>query len=139
MAMKERKKPETLRLRTVTPSFTVQDIDASVAYYRDVLGFVVEDSYDDDSGKLRAVQLKAGTLRFFLNQDDFAKGSDRTKGVGFRLWCVTTQDLDQLAADVEARGGELAHPVTERSWGGRDFAVVDPDGYVLSFTNPESL
>lgn len=132
--MKERKKPETLRLRTVTPSFTVNDLDASVAFYRDVLGFVVEKTYDEDG--FRGAEVKAGAIVFFLTQDDFAKGRDRTKGVGFRLWCVTAQDLDELAADIEARGGELAQPVTERPWGGRDFAVVDPDGFALSFTTP---
>jgi len=57
--MKERKKPETLRLRGVTPTFTVNDLDASVAYYRDVLGFVVEKTNDENG--FRGAELKAGS------------------------------------------------------------------------------
>lgn len=133
--MKERKKPETLRLRTVSPSLTVQDLEASMAFYRDVLGFVVVSTHQEEGG-YQGAELKAGSIHLYLSQDDFAKGRERKKGVGFRLWCVTTQDLDELAADIEARGGKLSQPITERSWGGRDFAVVDPDGFALTFANP---
>ena len=37
-----RQQPESLRLRSMAASFTVNDLDRSVAWYRDVLGFVVE-------------------------------------------------------------------------------------------------
>ena len=131
--MKERKKPETLRLRTVNPTLTVDDLEASIAFYRDFLGFVVAESWEDEGHQ--GAELQAGSVHLVLSQDDFAKGRDRKKGIGFRLWCVTTQDLDELAANIEERGGTLSHPVSERSWGGRDFGVVDPDGFAWSFTN----
>ena len=131
--MKERKKPETLRLRSLAPSLTASDMQASLAFYRDVLGFVVREAFEDQ-GKLQGAILKAGSVEIYLSQDDFSKGRKRKKGQGFRLWCTTAQDLDQLAAGIEARGGTLAEPVQTRPWGPRDFAVVDPDGFKLSFT-----
>ena len=69
-----------------------------------------------------------------LGQDDFQKGRDRQKGVGVRLYCTTGQDIDTLAADIEARGGELAQKPTDQPWGARDFAVVDPDGFAISIS-----
>lgn len=131
--MKERAKPETLRLRSLSPSLTVDDVEASLAFYRDVLGFTVKESFEHE-GRLAGAIVEAGSVELFLTQDDFAKGRGRSKGVGFRLWCATAQDLDELAANVQARGGSLAEPLQERPWGGRDFAVVDPDGFKLSFT-----
>jgi len=133
--MENRKQPESLRLRTVTASFTVDDVEASLAFYREVLGFTVHETFED-GGKLVGVALKAGDAQLFLGQDDFAKGRGRTKGVGVRLWCTTVQDLEELAVGIEARGGELAQPLQDRPWGSRDFGVVDPDGYQLSFTTP---
>lgn len=130
--MQERKVPETLRLRSVTPSLTASDLEASLGFYRDVLGFVVVETYEEGD-TFRGAKLKAGSVHLYLGQDDFAKGRDRLKGAGIRLWCETAQDLDELAANIRQRGGELAEPITERSWG-RDFAVVDPDGFKLSFT-----
>ncbi len=132
--MQERKQPETLRLRLALPMLTASDLATSVAWYRDVLGFMVGEEYRSD-GELRGVELVAGTIRLMLNQDDFALGRDRPKGIGFRFYCETTQDVDELAASISARGGELAQPPTDQPWGARDFAVVDPDGFQLSISN----
>ena len=46
-------------------------------------------------------------------------------------------DARALAAEFEANGVELAHPLTEQDWGGRDFYLHDPDGYVLCFVELE--
>ena len=131
--MKQRKQPETLRLKSVMPALTVNDIAASLAWYRDVVGFIVTDEMKHD-GELVGAVLQAGSARFLLAQDDFAKGRDRVKGVGFRLYCATRQDVDQLAAQIEARGGELDQEPKDQPWGARDFAVVDPDGFKLSIS-----
>lgn len=129
-----RKQPESLRLAGVTPSLTVNDIQRSLAWYRDVLGFHVKDRWEE-SGRLSGVELQAGTVTLVLNQDDFAKGRDRKFGEGFRLYGNTRQDVDRLAADIKARGGTLAQEPQDRSWGTRDFSLVDPDGYRISITN----
>lgn len=131
--MQERKQPESLRLRSVMPALTVDDLAASVAWYRDVLGFIVAEEYQRD-GQVMGVRLKAGTVEFLLGQDDFAKGRDRQKGAGLRFFCVTAQDVDKLAADIKSRGGQLTQEPTDQPWGTRDFALVDPNGFNISIT-----
>ena len=133
--MKERRQPETLRLRALTPSLTVNDMDASLAWYRDVLGFIVAEDFHEE-GRLVGAHIRAGAIEFFLVQDDFAKGRDRKKGVGFRLYCTTGQDIDQLAAAIKERGGQLAHEPRDQPWGTRELAVVDPDGFQISISSP---
>lgn len=131
--MQQRSKPETLRLQAVVPALTVKDIRKSLAWYRDVLGFFVAEEMERE-GKLMGVILRAGAAELLIGQDDFAKGRDRVKGQGLRLFCTTRQDIDELARAVEARGGELAQPPKDQPWGARDFAVVDPDGFNLSIS-----
>lgn len=131
--MQDRKKPETLRLRTVNPALTVNDLDKSVAFYRDVLGFVVHEEITQEGQKFGA-SMRAGDVDIMLGQDDFAQGRDRVKGVGFRLYCTTAQDVDALAASIKERGGSLATEPTDQSWGTRDFSVEDPDGYKISIS-----
>lgn len=126
-----RMQPETLRIRSVAPSFTVNDLGKSLAFYRDVLGFVVTDRWERD-GKLAGVEIVAGSVTFMLGQDDWKKGRDRVKGEGFRVYCTTVQDVDALAQRIKARGGTLAQEPTDQPWGMRDFAVVDPDGYKIT-------
>jgi uncharacterized glyoxalase superfamily protein PhnB len=132
--MQERKQPETLRLRTMMPSITASDLQASLAWYRDVLGFTVAEEYKNDEGRVMGIRLMAGHVQVLLSQDDFAKGRDRQKGAGLRLFCTTAQDVDQLAAAIKERGGKLAHEPTDQPWGARDFGVVDPDGFNLSIS-----
>ncbi len=131
--MKERKQPESLRLKAVMPSLTVNDIEKSRDWYRDVLGCTVADEMRREE-QLVGVVLRAGNVDLLLGQDDFAKGRDRDKGVGFRLYCVSRQDIDRLAAEIKARGGVLASEPTDQPWGARDFAIVDPDGFQISIS-----
>lgn len=129
----EREKPETLRLRQLMPSLTVNEIGASVVWYEKVLGCIVAERMEHE-GQLMGAVLQAGEARILLGQDDFAQGRDRDKGVGFRLYGVTAQDIDQLAADIASRGGELAAEPKDQPWGARDFTVTDPDGYKISIS-----
>jgi uncharacterized glyoxalase superfamily protein PhnB len=126
-----RAKPESLRLRSMMASLTVGDIDLSVRFYRDALGFTVEDEWREN-GKVVGYMLKAGNVEIGIGQDDWAKGRDRLKGVGSRLYCETTQDVDALAARVRAAGYRLVEPPKDHSWGSRSFAVDDPDGFRIS-------
>jgi uncharacterized glyoxalase superfamily protein PhnB len=126
-----RTQPETLRLRGLAPSFTVSDVGRSLAWYRDVLGFVVGDRWESD-GKLAGVEMVAGSVTFMLGQDDWKKGRDRGKGEGFRIYCNTVQDVDALAKRIKAHGGTLAQEPADQPWGSRDFSVVDPDGFRIT-------
>jgi len=127
-----RHQPETLRLRKLTPGFTASDLARSMAFYRDVLGFVIGDEWREN-GDLTGCEIHAGAVTFMLNQDDFAKGRDRQKGVGARIWCHTAQDVDRLAAEIKARGGVLDQEPQDMPWGDRVFMLSDPDGFKFTF------
>ncbi|MGD0483979.1 MAG: VOC family protein [Gemmatimonadales bacterium] len=128
-----RKHPETLRLRSVSVGLTVNDLQRSLAWYRDVMGFVVSDEWRVE-GTLMGVEMRAGSVEVFLGQDDWKKGRDRVKGEGIRLYLRTVQDIDRLAALIKARGGMLAHDPRTQPWGERDFGVVDPDGFKITIS-----
>lgn len=129
---KPRRQPEALRLRSFSAGFTADDLEKSIAFYTSVLGFIVGERWTDDSGRLQGVSLKAGSCELNVSQDDWAKGRDRKKGVGVRLWCQTIQDVDRLAARVEAAGHTLSARPKDQPWGVRSFSIDDPDGYQLT-------
>ncbi len=123
---------ETLRLRAVEPAFTVNNLDRSVDFYTNTLGFVVDERLTRPDGVVVGVMLKAGVCRLALSQDDWAKGRDRQKGIGVRVWCTTVQDIDALANRIKQAGHTLAEEPTDQPWGGRTLAVDDPDGFHLT-------
>lgn len=127
-AERRRADPQSLRLRSIEPSLTVDDLERSVRFYTEALGFFVADRWTAD-GQLKGVMLKAGVCSIGLSQDDWSKGRDRQKGVGFSLWCSTAQDVDALAARIKAAGGRLVEEPKDQPWGGRSLTVDDPDGF----------
>jgi len=127
---------ETLRLRSIEPILTVSDIERSMRFYTSMLGFIPEERYTDENGKLQGVMLKAGVCRIGLSQDDWKKGRDRERGVGFRIWCTTVQDIDALAARIKESGHSLASGPADEPWGGRSVAIDDPDGFHLTLHHP---
>jgi uncharacterized glyoxalase superfamily protein PhnB len=125
-----RTETDTLSATALGASLTVKDLRKSLAWYRDVVGFAVDREIERD-GQLRAVALRAGSVRVLINQDDGAKGFDRTKGEGFSLMFTTTQSIDAIANGIKQRGGTLATEPADMPWGVRVFRLVDPDGYKL--------
>lgn len=120
-----------MNLDSVGPSLTVNDIQKSLAWYRDIAGFALEEKWERD-GQLLGVSLRAGKTWFMLGQDDWKKGRDRKKGEGFRLYCMTTGDVDAQAAGIKSRGGALDQEPMDQEWGMRDFSMTDPDGFKIT-------
>jgi lactoylglutathione lyase len=128
---RRRKDPQSLRLRALEPSMTVDDLARSVRFYTEALGFFVSERWED-KGVLRGVMLKAGVCTIGLSQDDWSKGRDRKKGQGFRIWCQTAQDIDALAARIRSAGVKLTEEPRDQPWGARSLSVDDPDGFHLT-------
>lgn len=133
-AKAKRSEPESLRLSSISPSLTVGDLDASLTFYRDVVGFTVGQLWEHE-GEVLGADLVAGSAHLLIGQDDWAKGRDRPKGEGFRLFLTTTQEVDDVAAAIEARGGSLESQPEDMPWGGRSFSMVDPDGFKLTISS----
>ena len=121
----------SLALGEASPSFTVSDLEKSLAFYRDVLGFAVEETWKDE-GKVIGMSLRAGDVSFMIGQDDWKKGRDRKKGEGFRIYCTTKKNIDDLAKRIEAKGGRLDQGPTDQPWGVRDISLSDPDGFKIT-------
>ena len=116
-------------------SLTVKDLDKSLAWYSDVLGFTIDRKIERD-GKVRGVALTAGNLRLSINQDDGAKGWNRIKGEGFSLNITTDQNVDKIANRIKEHGGTLESEPADMPWGSRLFRLKDPDGFKLAISSP---
>jgi uncharacterized glyoxalase superfamily protein PhnB len=125
----QRAEPESFRARTLVATLTVRDIEKSLKWYCERIGFFV-DKRIERAGKLVGVSLKAGDVRILINQEEGVTGWDRVKGAGFTLHFTTTQDVDVIAEAIKKRGGTLEAGPADES-GTRVLRLRDPDGFRL--------
>jgi len=117
------------RLSLLAPSLTVDDVAKSLEWYTGTLGFKLGQKWEND-GKLLGAELKAGDVVVYLSQENGAKGP-RIKGQGLRFYWYTKQNVDKIAAGIQARGGHLTSEPKDE-YGVRSFSLVDPTGYLIT-------
>jgi catechol 2,3-dioxygenase-like lactoylglutathione lyase family enzyme len=105
--------------------FVVSDIAAGLAYYRDVLGFQITFEYGQP---LSYACLCRDEVALHLLA---ASSTKRLPGHG--AICIFVRDVDQIHAEVSARGARLINRPEDRDYGMRDFDVVDADGNQVTF------
>lgn len=130
----EGKLAESLSLKSISPSLTVDDVVESIRWYTEVVGFTVKDRWEHE-GELRGAELISGETHLMITQDNWAKGRDRPKGEGFRLFLTASRSVDDIAADIRSRGGELESEPQDMPWGGRAFSLVDPSGFKITISS----
>lgn len=127
---------------TIQSSFLPQhDPDASLAFYRDTLGFEVRN--DVGYGGMRWItvgppnQPDTSIVLYPPAASPGVTGSERAmiaemmaKGT-YGIIILTTPDLDAAFAALRARGAEVVQDPTEQPYGIRDFAVRDPAGNLI--------
>jgi len=124
----------------------VADVEVSLRFYVERLGFTSPWRYDDD-GRARIAQvdrqgcaLILADTQFFRENRSGAFGLDRVgKGLVFISLNVEPHSDDQATAAVDALLSEFQSKgvhVKDGSWGYRLVAVEDPDGNQLFFNYP---
>lgn len=118
------------------PILNVKDVEASLRFYTDKLGFTIPWRFDDDDGKAYVAQVDRQGSAFIL-----AKTWPEKVGKGLIFISLNTEPptreagtaaLDALRAEFEARGVQ----VKDGSWGYRLLVVDDLDGNQLLFNYP---
>lgn len=127
---------------TIYSSFLPQtDPNASVAFYRDALGFEVR--MDVGSGSMRwttvgapgqpstAIVLYPPAAAQGVTDDERRMVAEMMAKGTYASLVLATKDLDAAFERVKASGAEIVQEPTEQPYGVRDCAVRDPAGNLL--------
>jgi catechol 2,3-dioxygenase-like lactoylglutathione lyase family enzyme len=118
------------------PVLNVADVEASLRFYVDGLGFTSPWRFDDEEGRAYVAQVDRQGCSLIL-----AKKWPEKIGKGLMFISlnvepatheVATAALDALRAELEAKGA----PVKDGWWGYRLLVIDDPDGNQLFFNYP---
>lgn len=127
----------------ISPFFIVSNVDQTIAFYRDNLGFETR-FQQPDRNPFFAIIGRDGA-QIFIKSDKDAAPMPNPKRHPFMRWdaFVYAPDPDALAAEFAARfadtGATFSEPLKDTNDGLRGFEISDPDGYVLFFGRPSIL
>jgi catechol 2,3-dioxygenase-like lactoylglutathione lyase family enzyme len=117
----------------------VRDMDASIEFYRRVLGFALL-RREPDYASIRSggVTFGLGPISELPAEDGYFTrarlSGDRGAGVEIVL---EVDDVGAYHERVLAAGRPVLHALQARPWGLTDFRITDPDGYYLRITSRE--
>jgi uncharacterized glyoxalase superfamily protein PhnB len=104
----------------------VQNLEASVDYYRRVLGMA------NDFTAPGWAFLSRGAFRLMLGECSDAMPAHETGDHSYFVY-VTVDGIDELYGEVLGNGATLTQPLADKPWGMREFGVRTPDGHRIMF------
>jgi catechol 2,3-dioxygenase-like lactoylglutathione lyase family enzyme len=122
---------------SVDLGIVVRDAEASLRFYRDVLGLAYKASLPAPGGATMH-QLMAGTSMIKLLAFDPPPGASPPPGgigdaTGYRYWTMSVSNLDEIVAGCIEAGHEPRFGPVEIREGVHLAVVTDPDGNLVEF------
>jgi catechol 2,3-dioxygenase-like lactoylglutathione lyase family enzyme len=123
-------------LESISPFFIVANVEPTIAFYRDALGFQV--SYQEPQDDPFFAILWRDKVQIFVKSDAAVAPLPNPVRHRYMTWdaYVYAPDPDALAAEFASRGVAFHASLADTSSGLRGFEIADPDGYVLFFGRP---
>ena len=129
----------------ISPLFIVADVPATLAFYRDMLGFEITFRGPDPDDEFFGIVRRDGAMIIFKALGVLLNGKEvvvepvpnygRKPAFSWDAF-IDVPDPDALAAEFASRGVSFSVPLTDRGGDGvRGFVIKDIDGYGLFFGN----
>jgi len=125
----EAKQPQ---FRGTAPHFVVTDLETSVGYFHEALGFDMPRLWGDPP---RFAMPSRDGFIFMLQQAELCSNATRSPDRG-EMWdaYVWVNDCDGLFAEFQGNGAIIAYePCIREAYDMKEFAVRDPDGHIIAF------
>ncbi len=121
----------------ISPFFIVSNVDQTIAFYCDKLGFETRLQEPDRSPSF-AIVGRDGAQLFVKSGKGKSPLPNSTRNPCIR-WdaYVYAPDPDALAVEFAEHGAAFSVPLKDTHDGLRGFEICDPDGFVLFFGRPK--
>src|SRR5262245_134794 len=119
----------------LTPNLLVANVERSLAFYIDVLGFTRGMTVPDESPFVFA-SVTSGAVEIFFNDaatatKEYPVFAGEPLGASGTMY-IEVDAVDALHEQIKGRVKVLM-PLVTQFYGAREFAIEDPDGYVITF------
>jgi catechol 2,3-dioxygenase-like lactoylglutathione lyase family enzyme len=123
--------PAAPAIKAAKPVVFVSDVQASTAFFRDRLGFVI-DFLHGHPPFYGSVSRGGACLHLrFVHEPAFAPGIREREGLLSAF--LDVDNIKALFAEYKAAGVKFVHPLKKEPWGASTFIVLDLDGNWICF------
>ena len=133
-----------MELKKLAPNFAVQDIEKTVAFYRDVLGFKLEMAVPEDKSGVEqeltekkkyiyAMMSRDGVEVMFQRTDSIGEDVPPLKGVPIGAsvsFYIEVEDINALYQEMKSKA-EVVKELETVWYGMQEFYIKDCNGYIL--------
>lgn len=112
-----------LHMPAPVPEIPVQDLDAAISDYRDLLGFHV----DWVEQEIALAGISRGACRLFLAGPGFREGRGNASPLVTWLNLDSVDDVDALYREWHVAGANLTSSPERKPWGLYEFELIDRD------------
>ena len=124
--------------KSITTNLMVNSVDKAITFYKDVLGFEVPVTVPGKNNEFQFAILSKDNFSLMLQEksnliEEYpVLQTDRVQP-SITIY-IAVDNLDSLYEEIKSK-----HPINTEMhtsfYGAREFAVIDIDGYVLTFTD----
>jgi uncharacterized glyoxalase superfamily protein PhnB len=117
-------------IRQIAPQFFATDISATLAYYKDKLGFECLGTWQDPP--VYAIVAHDEQKIHFRCAEPPTANPDKYADELLDAY-LSVEDVDALYAEYAVKGVEFTRELGNTPWNSREFVVKDCDGRLLAF------
>jgi uncharacterized glyoxalase superfamily protein PhnB len=121
-----------IQYTAIVPAFETWDMEATLDFYVNILGFAV-DSKMDNEGKVFWAMLRRNNIWLMFSDPNKHIGNKTPKFTG-QLY-IYTNDVDSVWTFVKDKV-KIAYPIDNFNYGMREFGIYDNNGYLIAFGKP---
>jgi lactoylglutathione lyase len=126
---------QKLAATKLTPNLIVSRVERSLAFYEDVLGFSRGMTVPEEPPFVFASVTSGPVEIFFNDRSAVTRESPQVTGLSFgggNSMFIEVDGVDALHDGIQSRV-KVIMPIVSQWYGMREFAIEDPDGYVITF------
>ena len=121
-----------MSIKRIVPQLRTMDMDSSIRFYTEKLGFSVEFEYEDFYTGIRAGE-QTFHLKLVCDKDPSIEYVN--DGEHFHLY-LETDNVSHLAEQLKAIGVSLVKDVHDTPWQTREIVIRDDQGHTLYLGQP---
>jgi lactoylglutathione lyase len=128
-----------MKFKKLTPNLFVRDVEASMKFYQDVLGFQKMMTVPETVPYVFGA-VTSGDVEIFFNdvkavaKENPSLVSDKIGGT--MTMYIEVEGIESVLKAVENAGAKINMALTTQFYGMREFGFVDPGGWMVTIAEP---